>query len=42
MGAIEKLWYAYIQTEGYQLDKEYNYQIPNNVAKELEVLVGKK
>lgn len=42
MGAIEKLWYAYIQTEEYQLDEEYNYQIPNDVAKELEGLVGRK
>lgn len=41
MGAIEKLWYAYIQTEEYQLDTEYNYQIPNDVVKELERLVGK-
>ena len=41
MGAIEKLWYEYIQTEEYQLDTEHNYQIPNDVAEELEGLVGK-
>lgn len=41
MGAVEKLWYAYVQAKEYQNDIEYSYRIPVETVKELEGLIGK-
>lgn len=42
MGAVEKLWYAYIQTSEYQESNEYDYSIPDDKRKQMEDDIGKK
>lgn len=41
MGAVEKLWYAYIQTSEYQENKEYDYRIPDATQNQMVELLGK-
>lgn len=41
MGAIEKFWYAYVQTEEYQENMEHNYTISEDISKKLEELIGR-
>ena len=40
MGAIEKFWYAYAQTEEYQENMEHNYTISEDISKKLEECIN--